>query len=82
MSNLYRFLLLVLITLNSCKKELHEVLIEAESFKEKGGWIIDPQFVDQLDSPYLLAHGLGIPVKNAKSYRFHSARFYFGSSLL
>jgi hypothetical protein len=41
------------------------VLIEAENFKELGGWVIDPQFMDQMGSPYLLAHGLGRPVKDA-----------------
>ncbi|MBY5959486.1 FAD-dependent oxidoreductase [Membranicola marinus] len=40
-------------------------LIEAESFDEKGGWLVDPQFVEQMGSPYLLAHGLGTPVENA-----------------
>ncbi len=40
-------------------------LIEAESFQEKGGWLVDPQFVEQMGSPYLLAHGLGEPVGNA-----------------
>lgn len=40
-------------------------LIEAESFEEKGGWYVDPQFVEQMGSPYLLAHGLGEPVENA-----------------
>lgn len=41
------------------------LLIEAESFQEKGGWLVDPQFVEQMGSPYLLAHGLGEPVENA-----------------
>ena len=52
-------------SLASCKKENYEFLIEAESFKDKGGWVVDPQFVEQMGSPYLLAHGLGIPVDNA-----------------
>ena len=60
-----RALLLLCLMLTSCGKQQHEVLIEAESFKEKGGWVVDPQFVEQMGSPYLLAHGLGIPVKNA-----------------
>src|SRR3546814_663360 len=42
-------------------------LIEAESFDEKGGWVIDPQFVEQMGSPYLMAHGMGMPVHNAKT---------------
>lgn len=41
------------------------VLVEAESFSDLGGWVIDPQFMDQMGSPYLLAHGLGRPVVDA-----------------
>src|ERR1051325_6151628 len=41
------------------------ILVEAESFSNIGGWVIDPQFMDQMGSPYLLAHGLGVPVKDA-----------------
>lgn len=41
------------------------VLVEAESFQEKGGWVVDQQFVQLMGSPYLLAHGLGRPVANA-----------------
>jgi len=43
------------------------VFVETESFSEKGGWQVDPQFVEQMGSPYLLAHGLGQPVENAKT---------------
>ena len=43
----------------------HEVLIEAESFAEKGGWKIDQQFMDVMGSPYLIAHGAGVPVEDA-----------------
>src|SRR3954465_6546785 len=41
------------------------VLVEAESFKDYGGWVLDTQFVHIMGSPYLLAHGLGEPVKDA-----------------
>jgi hypothetical protein len=41
------------------------MLIEAESFSNKGAWVIDQQNMDQMGSPYLLAHGLGIPVQDA-----------------
>src|SRR3954463_13622165 len=41
------------------------VLIEAESLKGCGGWVVDQQFMDLMGSPYLLAHGLGEPVKDA-----------------
>jgi hypothetical protein len=44
-----------------------EVLVEAEAFDDHGGWILDAQFVDQMGSPYLLAHGLGVPVASAKT---------------
>lgn len=40
-------------------------LVEAESFTTKGGWVVDPQFADVMGSPYLLAHGKGVPVENA-----------------
>ena len=41
------------------------VLVEAEAFTDHGGWVVDQQFMDQMGSPFLLAHGLGWPVKNA-----------------
>jgi len=43
------------------------ILVEAEGFADTGGWVVDPQFMDQMGSPYLLAHGLGVPVKDAKT---------------
>lgn len=42
-----------------------ELLVEAESFKSPGGWKLDTQFIDEMGSPYLLAHGLGRPVEDA-----------------
>ncbi|MDP6444443.1 MAG: FAD-dependent oxidoreductase [Pirellulaceae bacterium] len=41
------------------------VLVEAESFTARGGWKLDTQFIENMGSPYLLAHGLGRPVKDA-----------------
>jgi hypothetical protein len=41
------------------------VLVEAESFQTLGGWVVDQQFMDQMGSPMLLAHGLGEPVADA-----------------
>src|SRR5688572_33123857 len=41
------------------------LLVEAESFQGHGGWSLDTQFIDLMGSPYLLAHGLGQPVKDA-----------------
>ena len=42
-----------------------EVLVEAESFANRGGWKLDTQFIQQMGSPYVLAHGLGQPVTDA-----------------
>lgn len=42
-----------------------QVLLETETFKDKGGWVLDNQFLAQMGSPYLLAHGMGVPVKDA-----------------
>ncbi|MDR2040422.1 MAG: pyridine nucleotide-disulfide oxidoreductase, partial [Bacteroidales bacterium] len=43
------------------------VLVEAEGFADRGGWVLDQQFMDQMGSPFLLAHGLGKPVKDAST---------------
>jgi len=55
------------------------VLIEAESFDNKGGWVVDQQFIPSMGSPYLLAHGMGEPVENAATtVEFpESGRYYF-----
>jgi hypothetical protein len=56
--------LLAWITFTGCK---HELFVECESFDDHGGWVIDPQFAEQMGSPYLMAHGLGEPVRNAST---------------
>ncbi len=43
------------------------VLVEAESFRDHGGWSLDTQFIEIMGSPYLLAHGLGTPVRDAET---------------
>lgn len=43
------------------------VLVEAESFEVKGGWVLDQQFIDQMGSPFLMAHGMGKPVADAST---------------
>lgn len=43
----------------------HTILVEAEGFEDRGGWVVDQQNMDQMGSPYLLAHGLGVPVADA-----------------
>lgn len=43
------------------------LLIECESFQQKGGWVLDQQFMAEMGSPYLLAHGMGVPVADAST---------------
>lgn len=53
------------------------LFLEAEGFSDHGGWELDQQSMDQMGSPYLLAHGLGIPVKDAvTNLQFPSAGTY------
>ncbi len=44
-----------------------DLLIEAEAFDDHGGWTLDAQFVAEMGSPYLLAHGNGRPVDDAST---------------
>ncbi len=43
------------------------VLVETEAFEDLGGWVLDQQFMDLMGSPYLLAHGMGVPVEDART---------------
>lgn len=43
------------------------VLVEAESFEDKGGWVVDHQAFEKIKSSYIMAHGLGRPVKDAST---------------
>ena len=43
------------------------LFVECESFRDLGGWKLDAQFMDQMGSPFLLAHGLGSPVADAET---------------
>lgn len=53
------------------------LFLEAEMFKNYGGWDLDQQSLDQMGSPYLLAHGLGVPVDDATTtVEFPSAGTY------
>lgn len=58
------FLLFVSLTLARAGTGL---LVEAESFQQPGGWVLDTQFIESMGSPYLLAHGLGVPVPDAST---------------
>ncbi|MCK5469941.1 MAG: FAD-dependent oxidoreductase [Cyclobacteriaceae bacterium] len=48
-------------------KQAEIIFIEAESFSNRGGWVIDQQAMDIMGSAYLLAHGLGVPVADAQT---------------
>jgi hypothetical protein len=43
------------------------LVVEAEQFAQRGGWQIDTQFIETMGSPYLIAHGLGVPVADAST---------------
>jgi len=61
----------------SAKAPKEFVFIEAEQFAQHGGWELDQQSMEQMGSPYLLAHGLGIPVSDATTQvEFPSAGIY------
>lgn len=60
-----RLLILFLLFVNTLNAA--NIYIEAESFTKKGGWVVDQQFMDQMGSSYLMAHGLGRKVANAET---------------
>jgi hypothetical protein len=61
-------LLLVTVLLQSIA---NNVFLEAENFDNKGGWVVDQQFMDLMGSPYLMAHGMGVPIADAVTTRIH-----------
>lgn len=68
MSKYFTGILFVLIHFNCVfTTDAQTVLIEAEQFQDKGGWVVDPLFMDQMGSPFLLAHGNGLPVGDAST---------------
>lgn len=69
MKNGYQYWVIVLLLCGSAIRGIAQegILLEAESFLFPGGWVVDPQFVQQMGSPYLMAHGLGQPVDHAKT---------------
>jgi len=58
---------LLLLALAGAAFAQQRVLVEAESFPQLGGWVVDQQFMDQMGSPFLLAHGNGAPVADAST---------------
>ncbi|MDR3261400.1 MAG: FAD-dependent oxidoreductase, partial [Tannerella sp.] len=60
-------IIVILFLACSCSLRATGLFVEAESFTNKGGWVVDQQFMDQMGSPYLMAHGMGEPVANAST---------------
>ncbi|MEX0824632.1 MAG: FAD-dependent oxidoreductase [Pirellulaceae bacterium] len=58
---------LFFVCLSAASLSAADLLIEAESFEERGGWKLDTQFIQSMGSPYLLAHGIGEPVEDART---------------
>lgn len=55
-----------------------QVLIETESFENKGGWLPDHQAFEKIASSYLIANGMGIPVEDASTtVSFKKAGSYY-----
>ncbi|MFO7820954.1 MAG: FAD-dependent oxidoreductase [Lentisphaeria bacterium] len=50
----------------SIQQKLNRIY-QLASFKRYGGWVLDTQFYQQTGGCYLLAHGMGKPVKNAST---------------
>lgn len=59
-------LLLILLSLPIMGKN-KAVRVETEAFDNKGGWVIDQQSMEVIGSPYIMAHGMGIPVEDAST---------------
>lgn len=70
----YFLLFLLLLANHAFGRRKTSILIEAESFLHPGGWVMDNQSMGQMGSPYLLAHGMGVPVEDA------TTRFQIGKS--
>ena len=61
------FIICAVICSISSQVNAQSLLVEAENFKNKGGWVLDQQFMDLMGSPYLMAHGKGIKVDDAST---------------
>ena len=59
--------LFFLFSLGVFAKKHTTLFLEAESFTERGGWVIDQQSMGVMGSAYMLAHGLGTPVADAET---------------
>lgn len=57
---------LLVVTATANRVAAAEIFVEAESLAEHGGWVLDTQYTHAMGSPFLLAHGLGKPVAEAR----------------
>lgn len=62
-----KIILILAFFISSLSVPATNLLVEAESFEKKGGWVVDQQFMDLMGSPYLMAHGMGVPVEDAST---------------
>ena len=46
---------------------MNSLFLEAESFSQRGGWVVDPAAMGEMGSAYLMAHGAGVPVADAET---------------
>lgn len=60
-----RLITLLIVVIGCLTAEASEIFLETESFSRHGGWVVDQQFMDQMGSPYIMAHGMGVPVADA-----------------
>jgi hypothetical protein len=75
MKTVLKSLLFLLLSLHLAAQD--HVFVETESFEDKGGWVIDQQSYVVIGSSYLMAHGMGRPVKDAATtVRFPKAGKY------
>ena len=58
---------------------MSHLFIEAESFQNLGGWVVDQQSMETMGSSYVMAHGMGVPV--AGIFRLKLGEEYFPNVL-
>ena len=46
---------------------MSSVFLEAESFRNRGGWVVDTVPMHRMGSACLMAHGAGVPVADAET---------------
>ena len=62
-----RNIIIILLVLLCSRVSAAQLWLETENFTDKGGWVLDQQFMDLMGSPYLMAHGMGVPVADAST---------------